>query len=127
VRVSPATGTRETRAEVPNPNARLQPGEFVRVIMQGSVRPNATTVPQRAVLEGPQGKFVYVVNDKSSAEPHPVVLAEWAGNDWIVTDGVKPGDKVIIDGLMKLGPGAPVKIAQAGKEAPQQKPAAEKK
>ncbi|HXI36439.1 MAG TPA: efflux RND transporter periplasmic adaptor subunit [Burkholderiales bacterium] len=123
VKVSPATGTRESRAEVPNPNARLQPGEFVRVILQGSVRPNATTVPQRAVLEGPQGKFVYVVNDKSAAEPRPVVLGEWAGNDWIVTDGLKPGDKVIIDGLMKLGPGAPVKVAEAKPEA---KPEAKK-
>src|SRR3954452_9999673 len=92
VRVSPATGTRDTRAEVPNPNGTIKPGEFVRVVLRGAVRPNATTVPQRAVLEGPQGKFVYVVNDKSSAEPRPVVLGEWAGNDWIVTDGLKPGD-----------------------------------
>jgi membrane fusion protein (multidrug efflux system) len=141
IKVSPVTGTRESRAEVPNPGAGLQPGEFVRVILRGAVRPNATTVPQRAVLEGPQGKFVYVVNDKSAAEPHPVVLGEWAGNDWIVTEGLKPGDKVIMDGLMKLGPGAPVKIAQAkpqaGAEKPQaggekpqaapEKPAAEKK
>jgi len=113
VRVSPSTGTRDSRAEVPNPAGALKPGEFVRVILHGAVRPSATTVPQRAVLEGPQGKFVYVVNDKSAAEPRPVVLGEWAGNDWIVTDGLKPGDKVIIDGLMKLGPGAPVKIAEA--------------
>jgi membrane fusion protein (multidrug efflux system) len=91
------------------------------------VRPDATTVPQRAVLEGPQGKFVYVVSDKSVAEARPVVLAEWAGNDWIVTEGLKPGDKVIIDGLMKLGPGAPVKIAEAKPQAAPEKPAAEKK
>jgi len=134
VRVSPTTGTRDTRAEVPNPNGTIKPGEFVRVVLGGAVRPNATTVPQRAVLEGPQGKFVYVVNEKSSAEPRPVALGEWAGNDWIVTEGLKPGDRVIIDGLMKLGPGAPVKIAQAkpqaGTDKPQaapEKPAAEKK
>jgi len=109
---------------VPNPNANLQPGEFLRVILRGAVRPNATTVPQRAVLEGPQGKFVYVVNDKSAAEPRPIVLGEWAGNDWIVTEGVKPGDRVIIDGLMKLGPGAPVKIAEAKSPAAPAKPEA---
>jgi len=121
IKVTPATGTRESRAEVPNPSGALQPGEFVRVILRGAVRPNATTVPQRAVLEGPQGKFVYVVSDKSAAEARPVVLGEWAGNEWIVTEGLKPGDRVIIDGLMKLGPGAPVKVAEAKPEA---KPAA---
>ena len=121
IKVTPATGTRESRAEVPNPSGALQPGEFVRVILRGAVRPNATTVPQRAVLEGPQGKFVYVVSDKGTADARPVVLGEWAGNEWIVTEGLKPGDRVIIDGLMKLGPGAPVKVAEAKPEA---KPAA---
>ena len=122
VRVSATTGTRESRAEVPNPNGGLRPGEFVRVILKGATRPNATTVPQRAVLEGPQGKFVYVVNDKSLAEPRPLQLGEWAGDNWIVTDGLKPGDKVIVDGLMRLGPGAPVKIADPNQQKqPQQK------
>jgi membrane fusion protein, multidrug efflux system len=122
VRVSPTTGTRESRAEVPNPDGGLRPGEFVRVILKGATRPNATTVPQRAVLEGPQGKFVYVVNEKSAAEPRPVQLGEWDGDNWIVTEGLKPGDKVIIDGLMRIGPGAPVKIADPN----QQKPPAQK-
>jgi membrane fusion protein (multidrug efflux system) len=119
VRVNPATGTREMRAEVANPDLALRPGEFVRVILKGATRPEALTVPQKAVLEGPQGKFVYVVNEKSAAEPRPVELGEWAGQDWVVLNGLKPGDKVIVDGLMKLGPGAPVKIAEPG-----QKPAA---
>jgi len=130
VRVSATTGTRESRAEVPNPNGGLRPGEFVRVILRGATRPNAMTVPQRAVLEGPQGKFVYVVNEKSAAEPRPLQLGEWTGDNWIVTDGLKPGDKVIVDGLMRLGPGAPVKIADPSqqKQPPQkdQKPPAKK-
>jgi membrane fusion protein (multidrug efflux system) len=71
-------------------------------------------VPQRAVLEGPQGKFVYVVGEKGQAEARPVELGEWSGEDWIVTAGLKAGERVIIDGLMKLGPGAPVKVAEAG-------------
>jgi membrane fusion protein (multidrug efflux system) len=70
------------------------------------------------VLEGPQGKFVYVVDDKGTAQPRPVQAGEWSGADWIVTGGVQAGDKVIVDGLMKLGPGAPVRIAD-----PNQKPA----
>src|SRR5918994_241609 len=72
VRVSTATGTREARAELPNPEGLVHPGQFVRVILKGASRPNAITVPQRAVLEGPQGKFVYLVNDKSQVEPRPV-------------------------------------------------------
>ena len=122
VRVSPATGTRETRAELPNPGGALKPGEFVRVILRGATRPNAVTVPQRAVLEGPQGKFVYLVNEKNQAEPRPVEAGEWAGQSWIITGGLKPGERVIVDGVMRLGPGAPVRIAEAKPEAA--KPAA---
>ena len=117
VRVSPATGTRETRAELPNPGGALKPGEFVRVILRGATRPNAVTVPQRAVLEGLQGKFVYVVNEKNQAEPRPVEAGEWAGQSWIITGGLKPGERVIVDGVMRLGPGAPVRIAEAKPEA----------
>ena len=112
VRIAPTTGTRESRAEMPNPDASLHPGQFVRVILRGATRPNAVTVPQRAVLEGPQGKFVYVVNDKSQAEPRPVQAGEWAGDQWVITSGLSAGERVIVDGLLKLGPGAPVRVAQ---------------
>ena len=117
VRISPATGTREARAELPNAEAVLSPGQFVRVILHGAVRPNALLVPQRAVLEGPQGKFVYLVNEKNQAESRPVQVGEWSGDAWIITGGLKGGERVITDGLMKLGPGAPVKISQAKPEA----------
>jgi membrane fusion protein (multidrug efflux system) len=125
VRVSQTTGTREARAEVPNPGSTIKPGEFVRVVLRGAVRPNAVVVPQRAVLEGPQGKFVYVVDEKSAAQPRPVELGEWSGSDWIITGGLKQGERVIVDGLMKIGPGAPVRVAEK-KEDQQQKPAAKK-
>jgi membrane fusion protein (multidrug efflux system) len=122
VKVTTTTGTRETRAELPNPDGNLRPGEFVRVILTGAVRPNAITVPQRAVLEGPQGKFVYVVDDKGTAQPRPVKAGEWAARDqWIITEGVNAGDRVIVDGVMRLGPGAPVRIAEKRDE--QKKPA----
>jgi membrane fusion protein (multidrug efflux system) len=122
VRISPATGTREARAELPNPDGTLRPGQFVRVVLRGATRPNAVLVPQRAVLEGPQGKFVYVVDGKSTAQPRPVEAGEWSGDSWVITSGLKAGEQVIVDGVMKLGPGAPVKIA----EKPAEKPAAEK-
>jgi len=127
VRVSPTTGTREARAELPNPKGVLRPGEFVRVILRGATRPNAITVPQRAVMDGPQGKFVYIVDEKSTAQPRPIEVGEWAGDAWIINKGVQPGDKVIVEGLMRLGPGAPVRIAEAGSKPaaqPQGKPEA---
>lgn len=116
VRVSSKTGTSEVRAELPNPSGLLRPGQFVRVTLKGAKRPDVILVPQRAVLEGPKGKFVYVVNASSKAEPRSVELGDWQGDSWVVAVGLKPGDKVIVDGVMKIGPGAPVTIAGAGTE-----------
>ena len=117
VRVSGATGTSETRAEIPNPKGILRPGQFVRVMLKGAMRPNAVTVPQRAVLEGPQGKFVYVLSAESKAEPRPVQVGEWAGDDWIIQSGLKAGDKVIVDGVARIfAPGSPVQVADPAKQ-----------
>jgi len=117
VRISGATGTSEWRAELPNPKGVLRPGQFVRVTLKGAVRPNAITVPQRAVLEGPQGKFVYVLGEGSKAEPRPVQVGEWYGEDWIIQSGLKPGDKVIVDGVARIfAPGTPVQVAEPNKE-----------
>lgn len=115
VRITANTGTQEARAELANPDGALRPGQFVRVFLKGATRPNAVKVPQRAVLEGPQGKFVYLVNDKSQAEVRPIEVGEWAGDAWIITSGLKAGERVILDGVMKLGPGAPVKVADTAK------------
>jgi len=111
VRISGATGTSEARAELPNPDGLLRPGQFVRVILNGAQRPNAILVPQRAVLEGPKGKFVYVVNGDSKVEVRPVEVGDWQGDEWIVTTGLNPGEKVIVDGVMKIAPGATVRVA----------------
>jgi len=135
VRINPATGTREARAELPNPNGgAIRPGQFVRVILKGATLPNAVAVPQRAVLENPQGgKIVFTVDDKGTAQPRPVEVGDWSGESWIITKGLAPGEKVITDGVMKLGPGAPVRIAESNPQQPkpaaeaQQKPAAKKK
>jgi len=118
VRVSGETGTSDTRAVIANPDEKLRPGQFVRVTLTGATRPDAVLVPQRAVLEGPQGKFVYVVDEKSTAQPRPVEVGEWAGSDWIISGGLKPGDRVIIDGVMRIGPGAPVQAASVNGEKP---------
>jgi membrane fusion protein (multidrug efflux system) len=119
VRVSGATGTSETRAEIPNPKGVLHPGQFVHVTLKGATRPNAVMVPQRAVLEGPQGKFVYVLDDKSTAQPRPVQVGDWVGEDWIIQSGLKAGDKVIVDGVARIfAPGSPVVVGDPSKGDP---------
>jgi membrane fusion protein (multidrug efflux system) len=126
VRVNPATGTVEARADLPNPDGMLRPGQFVRVRLGGATRPNAITVPQRAVLEGPKGKFVYVVDAESKAEARPVAVGEWVGEAWVIDSGLAAGDRVIVDGVMKIGPGAPVTIAASKPEAQPAQPGAKK-
>jgi len=107
VLVDDATGTSEARAVVANPDGLLRPGQFVRVRLAGAVRPQALLVPQKAVLEGPQGRFVYIIEDGKAAI-RPVTLADWQGENVVVASGLAAGDQVIVDGVLKIGPGAPV-------------------
>ncbi|MFZ1642821.1 MAG: efflux RND transporter periplasmic adaptor subunit [Candidatus Contendobacter sp.] len=109
--VDQQTGTVTLRAEIPNsdPKNRLVPGQFGRVRIQGASRPNTIMVPQRAVMQGPQGKFVYVVAD-DKAEAKPVQVGEFYGDQWIVTSGLSGSEQVIVDGAIKVRPGSPVKI-----------------
>lgn len=115
-RINPATGTYEMRAEVPNRDQALKPGQFLRVQLKGAVRKNAVAVPQTAVLDGPQGKFVYTPakdkDGKDIAQPRPVVLGPWVAIDgqnlWIVESGLNAGDKVIVDGIARLQPGGAI-------------------
>jgi membrane fusion protein (multidrug efflux system) len=111
-RVSGNTGTVEAEAEVPNPDGALKPGQFVRVRLTGATRPKAMVVPSRAVLEGPQGKFVYVAAD-NKAVPKPVQVGDQVGDQWIITSGLSEGDQVIVDGMARIFfPGAPIQVAQ---------------
>lgn len=137
VRVNTQTGSSESRAEFPNPGNQLRAGEFVRITLSGATRPGAIVIPQRAVLEGPGGKFVYVVNAESKAEPRPVDVGAWVTDGWVINGGLKPGERVIVDGVLKIGPGAPVNVtappaapatdgkkpADEAKEKPAAKPA----
>jgi membrane fusion protein (multidrug efflux system) len=118
VRVNPQTGPIEARALMPNPQGLLRPGQFARVQLSGGVRTGALAVPQRAVLEGPTSKIVLTVNQQGMVEPRPVEVGDWSGDEWIITGGLKPGDRVIVDGMVKARPGAPVKIADAAAAAP---------
>lgn len=116
-RVSGSTGTVEAEAEVPNPDGLLKPGQFVRVRLTGATMPRAMLVPTRAVLEGPQGKFVYVAADHK-ALPKPVQVGAQVGDRWVVTGGLAVGDPVIVDGTARIFfPGAPIVVAQASAAA----------
>ncbi len=118
VRVNTRTGTAETRAEFANPRNILRAGEFVRVTLSGATRVNAIVIPQRAVLDSPKGKFVYVVSNDSKAEPRPVEVGAWANDGWVIDSGIKPGDRVIVDGTAKIfAPGSPVTVMD-GKAPP---------
>ena len=120
-RVNPTTGTYEMRAEIPNSDLALKPGQFVRVTLRGAVRKNAIALPQTAVLDGPQGKYVYVVGKdkegKDIAEQRTVVVGDWVDADgsnlWQIDSGLKPGDTVIIDGIAKLQPGGAIAVGGA--------------
>lgn len=104
------TGTFLVRAEVPNPDGTLRPGMFVKAHIQGAVRPNALLVPQKAVLQSPNGQIVFVVGKEGTAEVRPVMVGEWVGESWVINKGLQSGDQVIVDGYMRLAPGMPVKI-----------------
>lgn len=108
-----ATGTVSVRAVVPNPNQALLPGQFVRVQVQGISKPNAVTVPERAISQGPNGTFVYVVDAQSLARIRPVTTANTAAGRWVVESGIAAGDKVIVEGLPKVRPNEPVKVVPA--------------
>ena len=105
------TGTYLLRATLPNTKAELRPGQFVRVRVSGAVRPNAILVPQEAVLQGAKGHFVVVVDKENKAEIRPVEVGSWHGDAWFVDRGLRAGDVVVVDGMVRLAPGVPVKAS----------------
>lgn len=103
--IDPTLGTQQLRAEFANPDRRLLPGQFVRVHIQSGEYQDVFLVPQPAVLAGDTGKHVYLVNERNEVIMQPVQAGDWAGKDWIILDGLKNGDRVIIDNLIKLRSG----------------------
>ena len=103
------TGSRQTRITFPNPDRTLLPGQFVKVRFTGDTKTDAILIPQRAVLQGPQGPFVYVVGPDEKIQIRDVVASMWKGDQWMIDGGLNAGDRVVVNGLMTIGPGAPVK------------------
>ena len=104
------TGTFLIRSTVENPDGLLRPNQYVRIRLKGALRPNAILVPQRAVQQGSKGHFVWVVDKDDKAELRPVVVGEWHENDWFIYEGLHTGDRVVVDGVLPLRPGTPVKV-----------------
>lgn len=119
VTVDEGTDSVTIRAEFPNPDGRLLPGMFVRARLQEGVREKALLVPQRGITRTPEGQATaLVVNGDGKVELKQVTTERVVGNQWLVSAGLAPGDKVIVDGVQKAQPGGEVKVVDAENPAP---------
>ncbi len=106
--IDSTTGNITYRALVDNPDHRLLPGQFVRVKVEGMEWKNAVYVPQKTVLSGEKGKFLYALEANNTVSVKPISVGEWIGENIIIEQGANVGDKIALDGLAKLKPGGEV-------------------
>jgi membrane fusion protein (multidrug efflux system) len=106
--IDSTTGNITYRALIDNSDHKLLPGQFVRVKVKGMEWNNALYVPQKTVMTGDKGKFVYVVEANNTVSPRPVITGEWVDENILIESGITKGDKIAADGLPKLRPGAQV-------------------
>ncbi len=111
------TGTLGVRAVVDNPARRLIPGQFVRASLLGVTISDAITVPKAALMQSPQGQFVYVLGANNVAEIRPVTVARELPDGWLISKGLAAGDRIITEGVVKVAPGAPVQPTDAAPAA----------
>ena len=102
------TGSMTVRAVLPNQDALLRPGQFVRARLSGATWPDAIIIPQASVMQGNKGLFVYVVNNDNQVESRAITAGDWYKDSWIIDSGLNPGDRVVVDGTNKVMPGATV-------------------
>jgi membrane fusion protein, multidrug efflux system len=124
VGVRTATGTRDFRVTFPNPEKALAPGQFVKLRVLGAVRNGVILVPQKAVQQGPKGSVVFVVGEGDKVELRDVQATAWQGTQWVVQEGLQGGERVVVDGLQRIGPGIKVKPIPAPAVGESQAPAA---
>jgi len=118
VTVDQGTGSVILRAEFPNPDHTLLPGMFVRAVVPEGVNEQAILVPQRGVTRNPAGQaMVMVVGAEEKVEAKVIQVARTVGDSWLVSDGLKAGDRIILEGLQKARPGTPVKAVPFGSKA----------
>ncbi|BCG48750.1 RND efflux system, membrane fusion protein [Citrifermentans bremense] len=121
---NPQTGTFLIRASLDNRNGHLLPNQFVRVRLKGALRPQAILLPQRAVQQGAQGHFVWVVGRDDTVEQRPVTVGEWRGNEWYISEGIKGGERVVVDGTLALSAGSKVQLQRYSSGRPNAGPGA---
>ena len=115
VTVDQSTGSITLRATFPNPKQTLLPGMFVRAILEEGVSENAILIPQRGVTRNPKGEaMVMAVGAEEKVEPRVIKVARTVGDNWLVSEGLKAGDRVILEGLQKARPGTQVKALPFG-------------
>ena len=112
------TGTRDVRIVFPNRERTLLPGQFVKVRLSGAIRTGGILVPQRAVQQGPKGSIVYVVGEGDKVEIRGIQGASWRGSQWLIEEGLRAGERVVVDGMHRIVPGAPVKPVPAAENSP---------
>jgi membrane fusion protein (multidrug efflux system) len=118
VTVDQSTSSITLRALFPNPKHMLLPGMFVRAILEEGVNEHAILVPQRGVTRNPAGNaMVMVVGNEEKVEPRVIKVLRTVGENWLVSEGLKAGDRVILEGLQKARPGTPVKAVPFGSKA----------
>lgn len=114
VSVDPSSGSAVIRAAVPNPDGLLLPGMYVKAQLTEGIASNAILAPQQAISRNERGEAVaMLVNAEGKVEPRIVSAARAVGNKWLITDGLKAGETLIVDGFLKIRPGAPVKAVAA--------------
>jgi len=112
--VDMTTGTITLKGTFPNTDRRLWPGQYVRVILRLTTQPNATTVPNEAVMTGQNGSYVYVVKPDRSVDTRNVVAGARVGQDMVIQSGLQPGETVVTEGQLRLAPGSHVVVRQGG-------------
>ena len=112
--IDPRLATKELRAEFGNRGVQLLPGQFVRVRVTAGERDNVFLVPQTAVIQTEKSFLVFTLDKDNKAASRPVQVGDWVGSDWMILSGLNPGDRVILDNLLKLRPGASVKPQPPG-------------
>ena len=106
--IDPKLGTQQLRAEFANPNKQILPGQFVKIRISTGRIENIFLVPQAAVVQTERGFMVWTVGADNKVVPTPLKMGNWVGRNWVVLSGLKAGDKVVVDNIIKIRPGAMV-------------------
>ena len=106
--IDPKLGTQQMRAEFLNPANKILPGQFLKIRLTTGRQENVYLMPQAAVMQNERGFMVWTVGADNKVVPTPLKMGAWSGKNWIVLSGLKPGDRVVVDQIIKIRPGATV-------------------